>query len=154
MAKKKYFNVVATDAKFIPGNDKRPDGLYVTVRTVDGPQEGVEEEVFLRLEEKSTEYTMKGLRALGWTGEDITNPVEGLGSIKAVMSVTTNGKYRNISFFPMKEQITEEGLREFAKKYLDAAKAAAVIPATAYNLAGNIPPAKQQESGTNADLPF
>ena len=158
----KWYTVVATEGRFWKGKDGKNDSVTVVVRTVEGPETGVEEKVYLDLGERSIEYSVKKLRALGWTCDDIT-VLTGLGSLKAAMVVNyapaKNGgePFRNVNIMPLKPHAhDEEGLREMAKKYAGFAKAIPTVAATADNLAGVLPPARMPspKAAKDSDLPF
>lgn len=158
--KAKWSTVQATEGKFLPGTGGKADRVVVTVRVVDGDGGiGTDREKFMYLEgEKAVARTMKELRALGWTCSDIT-VLTGLGSLKARMAESTapnpkGGVFNNINFVAMSEPPSTESLREFAKKYQDAARGVEKIASVEYNKASNLPPQVAQVAPVDSELPF
>ena len=66
--------------------------VVVKVRVIEGETAGREQTLFMSLHPNAAEITVKQLRALGWSGTDVTN-LEGLGSVKADMTCTMGKPY-------------------------------------------------------------
>jgi hypothetical protein len=105
----RYETVQAFDMQLDNGGGKTPCAI-VSLRVIDGPNTGTNLIWRGYLSEKAAPYTMKSLRALGWTGTKVSKALqEGLGSMKANAQLKTEvweGKAREkvAGIFPLKER--------------------------------------------------
>lgn len=141
--------VVALPESFgLEVTERNPDGQIVgKVRVVEGPTAGREQILYLNLKGGAAEISMKQLRALGWTCNDIT-ALTGLGSVKADMTgknETYEGKTRvrySIWATRVRPTLRAEDQKAFASKFkalaaslektelTDGNRAPAELPAT------------------------
>jgi hypothetical protein len=104
----RYETVQAFDAQLDSGGEKTPC-IIVSLRVVDGPSAGVNHIWRGYLSPAAAPYTMKSLRAMGWTGTKVSKAMaEGLGTLKAramFKSKIWEGKPREeISIFAMTDR--------------------------------------------------
>lgn len=147
-----YHTVQYVEHRFVDVADKKK--LIVTVRDV---ETGVDTECWFQLEGVGAEITVKSLRALGWKCNSITT-LEGIGSLKATLRITPNGKYVNTSIFPLREKKEKVAMDEAAKAsfdemFLALAATTEVIDTTDNNQAGALPQ-KQEAKPQEEASPF
>ena len=155
----KWYTGVATDKEFVVGQGDKADSVRVTIRIIEGEKTGEETSFWLRLGEKSLPHTIKTLRALGWSCNDITT-LKGVGDTKARVvynSRVYQGKtYTDMSAFPFveREARSDGELRDFAKKYKAAAVEAPPLVVNKANLAPDaLPPPRAPSATTTATEP-
>lgn len=115
--------------------------------------------VFLVFSEKAAPYSIKRLRAAGWTGDDLSNLV-GLGSRECEVRVfhedyqgQTKMKTEIVAggTVTLKTQLDEKGKKAFGAKFRDLAKSTPK-PAASNGIATAAPIA--QATGTDSEIPF
>ncbi len=81
---KRYETVVCYDMQLDNGGDGGNPKVILSLRVVEGDNVGENFTSYHFLTEKAAPYTMKALKALGWTGTKISKAMsEGLGTRKA-----------------------------------------------------------------------
>ncbi len=130
MAKKNYTycNIQATSATFNPPEGEKKASVAVDIKILecddDPSQTGRTFTEFMSLSGGAVEYTMKNLRALGWSCNDITE-LEGVGSTQTkggIYEDTYNGVTREkVSVFSPKPAVTGDVKKKFAAEFKTAA---------------------------------
>lgn len=134
--------------------DKEPT-VVGKVRCIDGEHAGKEITLFLSLVGGAAEITMKDLRAMGWTGNDITN-LEGLGGVKFDITgkeETYEGKTRvRYSVVRVRPTLRAEDQKAFAAKFkaMAASLKDAIVAVTDDTRAPADLPAARQTNGATA----
>lgn len=163
------YTCVALEGELLePKSEGKSPSVMVKLRCVEGKNTGKDLTYFGSLHDNAVKYTIEALRAMGWTGSDVTDLV-GLGSTKftAVEKENTyEGKTtrRIQGIWPIKAKNTMDAkkAKTFAKKFKtiaaavkplevdDANKAPAEIPPS--NLdedAAGFPPSDADENSAN-----
>jgi len=162
-----YGTAQALSAQFNEPDEGKKPSVEVSLKIVtcdDGTRVGEVFTEFMSLSGRAVEYTMKNLRALGWTCNDVTE-LEGVGSTIAkcgIYSDTYNGVTRDkVSIFQSKAKVQGAAKKSFAAQFKAAAVSAAKVDVTDANkaLAADELPQQQQQPNewgtTNEDeVPF
>jgi hypothetical protein len=93
--------------------EKHPQ-VHVTLRVVEGPAAGNSEDWYGSFHPNAAKYTLEALRALGWTGTDVTD-LTGIGSTK-VIAIEKESEYKG------KVRRRIEGIWPIKKREMDAKK--------------------------------
>ena len=132
---------VAVDGQLYPENEKGPARVGVRCRVVEGPETGREEIVYMGLGEgQQAEITIKQLRVMGWSDNDITS-LAGLGSTKfdLVKSQSTKGDktYVNWNAYERRQKVTmrDEDRAAFAAQFSSLAAQVKPVVVTELNAA-------------------
>lgn len=147
----------AVSFEFIEKEGKEPS-IGVKLRVVEGPDTGKDIFEYLNLNGGAAEISMKTLRSLGWTCNDIT-VLEGLGSTKVIVKGKGNeynGKlYQKWSIWPMRVQreLAADVKASFAERFRALAASAEVTRVVTENAAGPLPEAKSAGNGTSNTKP-
>ena len=154
-----YCTVQATSAKFNePAAEGKKPSVEVSLKVTacdDPSRVGSVFTEFMSLSGGAVEYTMRNLRALGWTCDDITE-LEGVGSIQAKGGIyldTYDGKTREkCNVFEAKPELTASAKKTFASQFKAAAKSAKPVKITDANaaLAPEDLPIQRQANGLEA----
>ena len=160
---KRYVTVQAYDMQLDNGGEGTPHTI-VSLRIVDGPDAGINLTWRGYLSEKAAPFTMKGLRALGWTGNKLSKAMaEGLGTRKATaclkmdeykgkLTEKVDGIFEPKAFGP-KNPVDETSLDAFDALFEDVAAGVEVTQVTERTKAGERPPAVSKKSAPKAENP-
>lgn len=149
-----------------PGSEKSPFTAAVTFEVLSGPYAGQRITAFLYFGEKSAPHSMKGLRAAGFTGDDIDKFSDQNPDIECQIVVgheTYQGKTRAKVLwinqaggggFVFEKQLSPSELRKFSAQFKGALKSVpAVTGKKAERQAPSAPPADEGGWSGNDSLP-
>lgn len=157
---KRYVEVVCYDMSLDNGGEEggKPK-VILSLRVVDGPDTGVNLTSYHYLTEAAAPYTMKALKALGWTGTKLSKAMaDGLGSRKAQAQLkveTYEGKTREkvAGIFEIKARgpknpVEASDLDNFDALFEDIAASSEgpSTPLTNANIAPPLPPAVKRNA--------
>lgn len=158
----RYETVQAFDMQLDNGGEKTPCAI-VSLRVVDGPNVGTNYIWRGYLSEKAAPYTLKSLRALGWTGTKVSKAMqEGLGTLKAragFAQTTYEGKAREeIGIFAMtdaKPRLTDNPIEPgdidaFDALFESVAETTEIPVVSADAKAGELPPSVKRAAANGA----
>ena len=156
---KRYCDVVCYDMSLDDGGEGGKPKVILSLRVVDGPDTGVNLTSYHYLSPAAAPYTMKALKALGWTGTKLSKAMaEGLGTRKAQAQLKVeeyNGKVNEkvAGIFEIKARgpknpIEASDLDNFDALFEDVAASAEgpTTPLTEANAAPPLPPAVKRSS--------
>lgn len=157
----KAYVAVAIDHKILePADPSKAPSIGVRFRVVEGPDTGAEFLWYGSLAEgQAQEITVRTLRDMGWTCNDIT-VCEGLGSVKfrAVEKIDTYKGKRQVRYniWPLKSaraELSPDAAASFASQFRALAASMPVVELTESNAApAELPPAKEGNNGSGASL--
>lgn len=149
------YTVQAVSGAFIP-NEKDPEkegSIEVKLRVVEGPHAGEDKFWYGNLNGGAAEITIKILRDMGWSCNDIT-ALTGLGSTKVILRGKSNeyqGKtYQRWDVWPMRTprpELEATAKANFRDRFLALAASAAPVTVSDGNAAGPLPEAKAKPNG-------
>jgi hypothetical protein len=145
MAKYTYCDIQALSAQFDEPEEGRKPAVKVKVKVTacasDPSRVGQEFSEYLSLSGGAVEFTMKSLRGLGWSCNDITE-LTGVGTLTAVGGIhddTYNGKTRErINIWPKdapKAKVSGAAKKTFAAQFKAAAASLSAIEVGDHNKA-------------------